>query len=164
MFGLTTRRKRHAETAGNGGALTPFGDFPFLLSRMRDEFDRMFERMTQEWGTPAEGGPGWRWGLDVKDEADAVVVQAEAPGFEPKDFDLSVRDDALVLRASRKEDVKDKDGKVIETRQRECYDSVSLPPGIDKDKVNAKYVNGMLTVTLPKTADGQGKRIPVKNA
>jgi HSP20 family protein len=40
---------------------------------------------------------------------------------------------------------------------------VTLPAGVDKDKVEAKYHNGILTVTMPKTAQGKAKRIAVKN-
>jgi HSP20 family protein len=40
---------------------------------------------------------------------------------------------------------------------------VTLPPGIDRNKVEAKYHNGVLTVTLPKTAEGKAKRITVKS-
>ena len=37
-------------------------------------------------------------------------------------------------------------------------------PGIEKDKVEARYHNGILTITLPKTAEAKGRRVPVKNA
>jgi HSP20 family protein len=41
---------------------------------------------------------------------------------------------------------------------------VTLPDGIDKERVEAKYHNGVLTVTLPKTAEGKAKQITVKGA
>jgi HSP20 family protein len=130
---------------------------------MRDEFDRLFDRFAQAWASPWESG-GWRWGVDVRDEDDAVVVQAEAPGFEPGDFDVQVSDDRLVLRASRKVETKGEGGKTREVREQQCYESVTLPPGIDRDKVEARYHNGVLTVTFPKTAEGRARRVPVKNA
>ncbi len=151
------------EVAPRAGMLTPYREFPFFLSRMRDEFDRLLDRFSRQWPSLLEGD-GWRWGLDVRDEDDAVVVQAEAPGFEAGDIDVRVSDDQLVLRASKKVETKDEKGKVREYREQKCYESVTLPAGIDKDKVEARYHNGVLTVTLPKTAESKAKRITVKNA
>jgi HSP20 family protein len=130
---------------------------------MRDEFDRFFDRMTRDFsGITEMNGEGWRWGLEVEDEDDNVVVRAEAPGFDAGDLDLRVEDNRLVLRASKKVETKDNKGKVQEYREQECYESVALPSGIDKDKVGAKYHNGVLTVTLPKTTAGKAKRIEIK--
>jgi HSP20 family protein len=155
--------KEKTEAARRGGELMPFGNLTFSLSRMRDEFDRLFDHMAREFSALVKfNGEGWRWGLEVKDEDDAVVVQAEAPGFEAGDFDLRVEDSRLVLRAAKKIETKGEKGKVQEYREQKCYESVALPAGIDKDKVEAKYHNGVLTVTLPKTATGKGKKITVK--
>ena len=163
MKSLIPWRKKKSELAKAGGELVPFGDFTFSLSRMRDEFDRLFDRMAREFSSLAEfNGEGWRWGLEVEDQDDNVLVRAEAPGFEAGDFDVRVEDSQLVLRASKKVETKDEKGQVKEYREQECYESVPLPAGIDKDRVDAKYHNGVLTVTLPKTAAGKAKKIAVK--
>jgi HSP20 family protein len=148
--------------APRGEMPAPFGDFPFSLSRLRDEFDRLFERMSGRWPTLEWPGRGWHWGLDVQDEADAVVVRAEAPGFEPGDFNIEVRDNQLILHAEKKTETKGKEGEPREWSRRSSYQAVTIPGGIAKDKVEAKYRNGVLTVTLPKTAEGKGRRITVK--
>jgi HSP20 family protein len=163
MTGLISWNRKKAEPARNGGELVPFGGFTFSLSRMRDEFDRLFDRMAREFSALAElNGEGWRWGLEVEDQDDSVVVRAEAPGFEAGDFDLRVEDSRLVLRASKKVETKDEKGKVQEYREQECYEAVALPAGIDLVLVDARYHNGVLTVTLPKTTEGKAKRIAIK--
>jgi HSP20 family protein len=159
---IAQKTKEKEEAAPRGGALAPFREFPFFLSRMRDEFDQLLDRLSRQWPSLWEG-EGWRWGLDVRDEDDAVVVQAEAPGFETGDFDVQVSDNRLVLRAARKVETKE-EGKAREYRERACYESVTIPAGIDRDKVEAKYHNGVLTVRLPKTPGAKGRRVPVKNA
>jgi HSP20 family protein len=159
-----TQTTKQKEGPAPRGALAPQRDFPFFLSRLRDEFDGLFERLSRGWAGFREAvGNEWRWGLEIRDADDAVVVEAEAPGFEPGDFDLQVSDNRLVLRAARKMETKGKEGKGREYREQECYQSVTLPAGIDREKVEAKYHNGVLTVTLPKTAQGKGKRIAVKS-
>jgi HSP20 family protein len=154
--------KKKTEPASKGGPLARFEDFPFQLSRMRAEFDRLLEGLAGEWPSLWEGN-GWRWGLEVEDQDDAVVVRAEAPGFEAGDFNLQLSDNRLVLRAARKVETKGKKGET-QVREQECYQSVTLPDGIDQEKVEAKYHNGVLTVTLSKTAEGKAKRIAVKSS
>jgi HSP20 family protein len=159
---IATKPKEKEEVAPRGGALAPRREFPFFLSRMRDEFDRLFDRIFRGWPSLGEGD-GWRWGLDVRDEDDTVVVQAEAPGFEAGDFDVQISDNRLVLRASKKVETRDEKGQMRESREQKCYESVTLPAGIDRDKVEARYHNGILTITVPKTAAGKAKRVTVKS-
>jgi len=157
----TQKNIQPAQTAGP--LTTRVRDFPFSLSRLRDEFDHLLDRFAKAcpslWGNAEHG---WRWGLEVENQDDAVVVRAEAPGFEPGDFDVQVQDGRLTLRAVRKTETKKDEGH--EWSQRECYQSVTVPPGIDKDKVEARYHNGVLTITLPKTSEAKGRRVPVKSA
>jgi HSP20 family protein len=163
MAGLIPWRRKKAEPgpAGDGGALAPLRDFPALMRRMQSEFDELFERFGRGWSLE-EFGRGWRWGLEVEDKEDSVVIRAEAPGFEAGDFDLRVSGDRLTLRASRKAEAKEKEGEYRE--QYECYESMTLPPGVDTDKIDARYHSGVLTVTVPKTKEGRGKKVAVKNA
>lgn len=160
---IAPQTKEKEEITPRGGAVAPYSEFPFFLSRMRDEFDRLFDRISQQWPS-LWGGNGWRWGLDVQDEDAAIIIRAEAPGFEAGDFDVRVSDNQFVLRAAKKVETKGKEGKTSEYREQECYQSVTLPTGIDRDKVEAKYHNGVLTVTFPKTAEGKARRVLVKNA
>jgi HSP20 family protein len=163
MAGLIPWRRKRAEPAGNGGTLAPLRDFPTLMRRMQSEFDELFERFGREWPMSLEDfGRGWQWGLDVEDKEDCFIFRTEAPGFEAGDFDLRVSGDRLILRASKKAETKEKEGEYRENY--ECYESTTLPPGIDKDKIDARYHSGVLTVTIPKTREGRGKKIAVKNA
>lgn len=128
---------------------------------MRDEFDRLFHQFTRNWPTLWEfGGNNWRWGVELQEKDDALVVNAEAPGFDVNDFDIQVEDHRLVMKATHKVETKDKDAQKIE--ERESYQSITLPCDIDRDKVQAIYHNGVLTVTMPKMPDAKGKKIAVQ--
>jgi HSP20 family protein len=132
------------------------------LARLRREFDRLFDDFLGGLG----GLPGWpelresSWGLDVDEQNDKIVVRAEAPGFEPDDFDIQVRDNQLVLCACQSEETQQDGGR--QWHQQELYRSVPLPAGIDSEHVEAQYRNGILTVSLPKTEQSKGRRIEVK--
>ncbi len=155
-----------------GGALThsrrgtpaPYGGFePFY--RLREEFDRLLDRYFPGWPSHWESWEGSNrggWGLDVQEDDNKVTVRAEAPGFEPSDFDIQVRGNHLVLRASHKAEIEEKEHGYREWQRQEFYRSVPLPTGVDSEKVEATYRNGILGVTFPKTEQSKGRRIEVK--
>jgi HSP20 family protein len=150
-------------TTNSPSSMTTYrGDWPF--ARLRSEFDRLFDDFFRGWGgLPAWSGErrGGGWGLDVDDQEDKVVVRAEAPGFEPDDFELQVRDDQLTLCACQSAEKKEDGGR--RWHEQELYRSVPLPHGIDAEHVDAQYRNGILTVTLPKTEKSRSRRIEVKS-
>lgn len=133
---------------------------PGVFDRLRNEFDRMLNRYDIAWPTAWEEN-GASWGMTVSDEDDAVVVRCETPGFAASDFDLRFSDNRLTLRATHK--VEQKEAGVVSTQDRQCCESVLLPAGIDRDKIDATYQNGVLTVRLPKTAEGKSKKIAIKS-
>lgn len=156
-----TKKPETSEARPGGQEMQRVDDRPFFLSRMRDEFDRMFHRFTRNWPHLWEiGGSTWRWDVNLQEKDDALVVTAEAPGFEANDFDIQVEDRRLVMRASRKSEIKEKEGQRIE--ERECYQSITLPCDISKDKVEATYHNGLLTVTMPKVPEAKGHKVTVQ--
>lgn len=141
-------------------ATAPAGWEP--IRRMREELDRLFEQTFGGWPVLFEAPTANdRWGLELLEKDDALIVRAEAPGFETDDFDVQVKHDHLMLRAFHKTESK-VEGDVREWSRRELYRSVPLPSGIDASRVEADYRNGVLTVTLPKPAECQPKRITVK--
>lgn len=127
-----------------------------------EPLSRLFDQFSRSWLGLAS--PGWDagWGLDVREEDGNVIVRAEAPGFEPSDFDIQVRGDQLVLSATHRSESQEKEGGHQEWRRLEFYRSVPLPGAIDRDQVKAVYRQGILTVTLPKGEDDNRKRINVE--
>jgi len=150
------------------GGLAPYQGAVEPFRQLRQDFGRLFDQFFHGWPTTMwptaweSGARDWRWGLDVEENDEQVVVRAEAPGFEPADFDLKVRGDQLVMKAAHKAESEDKERGAREWRQEEFYRAVPLPAGVDPDKVEANYRNGVLTVTLPRTEESKGRRIAVK--
>jgi HSP20 family protein len=136
------------------------------LAELRDEFDTLFDRFLSRWAAPfsEELGLGRFWALDVEEGDQEVVVKAEAPGFEPDDLDVQVSGNLLTVKAEKKEHKKGKEGngRYEERRYRTFHRTVSLPPGADPARIEARYKNGLLEVYVPKSEEAKGKRIPVE--
>jgi HSP20 family protein len=151
MFGLVPWKKEHNGNRGlerrDRGAAEPFG----LLRR---EFDTLFDRFFADW--PGFGDSGW--GFELEDAGKELVVRADAPGFEPDDFDVQLSGDVLRVRAERKQESKEEG-----ERYRRFERAVTLPGGVDPAKVEAHYRNGVLELRLAKTPEAVGRRIEVKS-
>jgi HSP20 family protein len=134
----------------------------FPLGRLRSEFDRLFDDFFRGWPAMSDFADQAesRWELDIEDQADKLVVHAEAPGFEPHDFDLKVQDNQLELCACQSEESTEEGGR--HWHKQEFYRSIPLPSGIDSEHVDAQYRNGILTITLPKTEQSKARKIDVK--
>jgi HSP20 family protein len=129
--------------------------------QLRTEFDRLFDDFVQGLPTAFGGEPSMNWGLDVQERDDAVVIRADAPGFDPDDFDIEVRGDNLVLCACQSEE-KTQDDEGYQWQKRELYRSVPLPAYVDAEKIDAQYRNGVLSIKLPKSEKAKSRKIEVK--
>jgi HSP20 family protein len=132
------------------------------LTRLRREFDdlwnRFFTEMPALWGAERTDH---RWAFHVEDQADAYVIRAEVPGFDPHDFDVELRGDQLVLQA-KKAEKKKKEKMQQPLSASEFYHAMTIPPFVDRERIAASYKQGILEVSLPKTEEGKGRKIPVK--
>jgi HSP20 family protein len=91
--------------------------------------------------------------IDVVDEGKVLRVTAELPGMERDDVDVSVEDGAIVLRGEKKQDVRSaEDGCYRLERAYGCFlRTIPMPENADPDHALAKFDNGVLTLTVPKT-------------
>jgi HSP20 family protein len=155
MFSLIPWTK---EKGTRGRALAPRYEDPFDL--IRREFDSFFDDFFSRWPTPLSTRWGWDWNLDMEDAGKEVIVRAEAPGFEPNEFDVQLRGDQLFIHAEHKEETKDGGERAKRYGVYERW--LTLPAGVDADKVEARYRNGVLEIHLPKTPEAIGRKIEVK--
>jgi HSP20 family protein len=131
------------------------------LGRLRSEFDRLFDDFFHGWPVPGGGERERNWELDIQDDDNEVIVRAEAPGFEPNEFDVELRGDNLVLSARHSEEASEDDAG-YRWQKRELYHSVPLPTEVDPDKIDAEYHNGILQVRLPKSEPAKSRKIQIK--
>ena len=99
-------------------------------------------------------------GVSVFDKDDTLHVRADLPGLNKEEIGLEVKDGYLSISAERKVE-KEKNAKIYTWGSSE-YNfkrTVKLPYGIEADKVDAKYENGVLTVTLPRAEESKPKSI-----
>lgn len=102
--------------------------------------------------------------IDVSEEKDKLVVTADLPGLKKDEIDISVDGSILTIRGERKSEKEEKDKNYhrVERAYGSFQRSVDLGTAVDEENVKAKYNNGVLEVTLPKTDQKETKRITVE--
>ncbi len=139
-----------------------FEDFDRGVFRMpfrRSAFDvAPFFRPEISWGTvPA---------VDIADKQGAYEITAELPGLEPSNIEVKLSNGTLTIRGEKKDEKeeKKKDYYLSERNYGVFERSFHVPEGVDADKIAASFKNGVLSVTLPKTAGAQKgeKKIEIK--
>jgi HSP20 family protein len=143
------------------------------FASLRREIDRLFDDF--QWGswrlpTPRSlfdvdpfGRGELSWGkvpaVDVTDTEKAYEVTAELPGMDEKNVEVKFANGVLSIKGEKKEEKeeKQKDYHLSERRYGAFQRSFTVPDCVDTDKIDATFKNGVLTVSLPKTAEAQKK-------
>jgi HSP20 family protein len=151
---------------------------PDVWRSFRSEMDQLFDRF----GFPSlrrmfDVEPAWRPistfsfsapAIDMSEDDKAYKISAELPGLDPKDVDVSVSGNTLVLKGEKRQEKEEKDKNYYFSER--AYGSFQrafeLPVSVDHAKIAADFSKGVLTITLPKTPDAQKqqKKIEVKSA
>jgi HSP20 family protein len=139
---------------------------PSLFSGFRDEMDHLFERFLGRAEGDANGGAlaAWKPSCDVEETEKEVIVKADLPGVDPKELDISIRDNRLTIRGEKKEEKEEKrkDYHRVERFSGQFYRELNLPAEADLERISAASSNGVVTITIPKKPGAQARKIAVK--
>ncbi|MBW1940468.1 MAG: Hsp20/alpha crystallin family protein [Deltaproteobacteria bacterium] len=99
--------------------------------------------------------------INLLQTKDHLVVNAEIPGFNPENLDISINDGVLTIKGEMKQEVVKKGGK-IEVRQESFSRNIPLPCRVMLDKVEATYTNGILNVFIPKYKPENAREVKIR--
>lgn len=122
-------------------------------------FDRMLDSFF-------ENTPVWKArtpAVDVKEEADRYVLEAELPGLNEKDVEVKVEENLLTINSAKSEKEEGKNAYLMKERCSSSFQrSFVLPKDVDKDNISAKFRNGLLVLDLHKKPEVKPRSIEVK--
>ena len=147
-------------------------DYPFESLRDLDTLMRgIFQR---------EGGPGTNlapYGVDIREDADHIYVEAELPGFKKDEIDITLENSTLTIAAERRSENQQQppprrgEGRsengiggewlLNERRYTRFLRSFNLPPTVDENSVQAKLTDGVLTITINKREETKPRKVKV---
>ena len=146
-------------------AIVRWDPFDSFLNAQQD-LNRVFRR---GWLGPASESEISREGtwapvIDIYETDDSMIVEAELPGLDPKDIDVSIEDGVLRLKGERKleKEVKEENYHRVERAYGVFQRALQLPVEVDAGKVKANFDNGVLKVTVPKAEPKKPRSITVE--
>jgi HSP20 family protein len=154
---------RRSESPLRRAEENPFFALHREMNRMFDDFFRGLDL------SPFDSGRNMETfipSIDMREDEKEVVVKAELPGMNEKDIEVTLADNGLTIQGEKK-DEKEEQGKGYRHREA-SYGAfcrfIQLPEGLDIEKVDARFKNGVLTVTLARQegARAKGKKISIK--
>ncbi len=141
------------------------------LAKVAEKMPYVFDDFFKPWNEWFDGGFGGRLtnvpAVNIVEQKDEYLVSLAAPGLKKDDFNINV-DGNMITISSEKEENKEEKGKLF-TRKEYNYSSFSrsftLPEEINKEKIEAKYEEGVLKISLPRKEGSKklsAKHIAVK--
>jgi HSP20 family protein len=138
---------------------SPFLSLHREMNRLFDDFFRDFDVRL-----PMMAGSNGSWPhIDMSETDKQLTVTAELPGMQEKDVELLLEDGMLTLRGEKRSENEDKDRQLSERYWGRFERRIPLDAAVQAEKADARFKNGVLTVTLPKdpTAQSKTRRIAI---
>ncbi|MDD2694911.1 MAG: Hsp20/alpha crystallin family protein [Anaerolineales bacterium] len=131
------------------------------MERLQREMNRLYDAFSPRRYRTAPGYPA----MNVWMAEDKLVVTSEVPGVAPKDIDVSVVNDTLTLSGERAPDAVEAGAQYhrSERGSGKFSRSLQLPYGVDANKVEATFKNGLLRIILPRKEEDKPRKIKVKS-
>jgi HSP20 family protein len=136
-----------------------------LINRVHGDLDRLFQARLQS-GDEAENGAVTDWvpAVDIKEESDRFVIQADVPGVKPDDIEITMENGILSLSGRRETEARDQERgyRRVERVHGQFFRRFTLPDTADAESIEAHFTHGVLEVVIPKLPQVQPRRISVK--
>jgi HSP20 family protein len=155
-------------------SLIPFGRDRGLARRetdpftaMQREIDRLFEGFARDaYDWPSYPTRELTPRMNIVESDKVIEITAELPGLEEKDVEVNLADGVLTISGEKKAEKheNDKNYRLFERSYGSFSRSLQLPDGVDADAITASISNGLLTVTVPKPAPAEAKKVTIKSA
>jgi HSP20 family protein len=131
---------------------------------LRRDIDRLFE---DTFGSGTTGGFNWNPAVDIRETGNELRLDVELPGIKPEDVEVTAENGVLTIRGEKQSERKEGDNAryhVVERSYGAFMRSFQLPPGLDDERIEATYDNGILSIHIPKSALPQPRRIQITPA
>lgn len=142
----------------------PTRDLSSLQGEMNRVFSTFFDSPANQSGVAVAGGAArWLPAMDLSETSDSYVLHADLPGMAEHDVQIELEDNVLTISGERRLEQSKSEGAYLRTeRARGSFArSLTLPAGIDPDRIEADFRDGVLELRVPKPEERKPRRISI---
>ena len=127
---------------------------------LASNFDRMMDSFFSDSPVTRSYAPT----VDIREDENKYVLEAELPGLTEKDIDVKVEDNLLSISSKTEEKAEEKkNGYILRERRSKSFSrSFVVPKDVDKEKIEAGFKNGLLSLNLHKAPAAKPKSVEIK--
>jgi HSP20 family protein len=135
------------------------------LNTIQNEMNRLFNTFFDQPGAAGRAGANRRWipPMDLLESDDHYVVRADLPGLSDDDVSVQLEDNVLTISGERKSEHEQQQNGYyrLERASGSFSRSLTLPEGVDPDKVQASFERGVLEITIPKPEQRKPRQVQI---
>jgi len=134
------------------------------LRSLQDDMNRLFtSSLPRDFSREELASGGWSPSVDIYENENEIVLEAELPGMKREDFELSIENNIITLKGKREFEKKEEGDNYhrVERAYGTFTRSFSLPRSVSAEETKADFKNGVLRVSLPKREEARARRIEV---
>jgi HSP20 family protein len=125
-----------------------------------------FSRLLDDWfgsSNWAKPSGALRPAMDVEEDENQIAIRTELPGIAKDEVQITLEDGVLTITGEKRSDreTKEKNYHLVERTFGAFQRSLSLPAGVEADKANASFENGVLTITVPKSEAAKPRKLEI---
>jgi len=135
------------------------------INKLRRDMDRLFYRLWDDFSVPLMSTSARETPfIDITETEDNLIINAEIPGIEPEDLDISVTEDILTIKGEMKSEISQDKGNYrrMERRYGAFSRTLQLPCKVKTEDVKARYKKGILHIALPKCKPDTPRQVKIR--
>jgi HSP20 family protein len=135
------------------------------IQRLQHEIDHLFGHPFGSWlSSPESMIEDWMPAVNMYEENNNIIVKAELPGMKKEEFEVYVTGDNLNIAGERKAESEEKSADMYRSERffGRFHRTIPMPVPIKADAILARYKDGVLTITCPKTDEAKRKQVEIK--
>lgn len=142
---------------------SPFNMPAQVPSDFREMIEKFFNGESQDQSNVVTSQ--WAPHVDIKEEPNRFVIQADIPGVDPKDIEVHMEKGILSIKGERKHEAKEENEKYtrVERSRGVFYRRFALPDSADAEGISANGKHGVLEIVIPKRPETTPRRIQINH-
>ena len=142
---------------------SPFNVPAHVPNDFRELIEKFFNGESQDQSNVVTSQ--WAPHVDIKEEPNRFVIQADIPGVDPKDIEMHMEKGILSIKGERKQEAKQENEKYtrVERSHGVFYRRFALPDSADAEGISANGKHGVLEIIIPKRPETTPRRIAINH-